>query len=48
MAPTKHAATKRPTSKCARTNSGNFKSAKVDMKYNDYYNKATTVMERVV
>ena len=25
-----------------------FKSAEADMKYNDYYNKATIIMERVV
>ena len=48
MAPTKHAATKRPTSKCARTDSNKFKSAKADMKYNYCYNKATIIMERVV
>ena len=48
MAPTKHAATKRPTSKRARTDSDNFKSVEADMKYNDCYNKATIIMERVV
>ena len=48
MAPTKHAATKRPTSKRARTDSDNFKSVEANMKYNDYYNKATIIMERVV
>ena len=48
MAPTKHAATKRPTSKRARTDSDNFKSAEANMKYNDCYNKATIIMERVV
>ena len=48
MALTKHAATKRPTSKRARTDSDNFKSAKADMKYNDCYNKATIIMEMVV
>ena len=48
MAPTKHAATKRPTSKHARTDSDNFKSAEANMKYNDFYNKATIIMEMVV
>ena len=48
MAPTKHAATKKQSSKCARTNSDHFKSTEADMKYNDYYNKATIIMERVV
>ena len=48
MAPTKHAATKRPTSKHARTDFDNFKSAEANMKYNDCYNKATIIMERVV
>ena len=37
MAPTKHAATKKPTSKCARIDSDHFKSAEADMKYNDYH-----------
>ena len=48
MAPTKHAATKKSSSKRARTNSDCFKSTKADMKYNGCYNKATIVMERVV
>ena len=48
MAPTKQAATKRPTSKRARTDSDNCKSVEADMKYNDCYNKATIIMERVV
>ena len=48
MAPIKHAATKKSSSKRARTDSDRFKSAEVDMKYNDCYNKATIVMERVV
>ena len=48
MAPTKHAATKKQSSKCARTNSDHFKSNEADMKYNDCYNKATIIMERVV
>ena len=47
MAPTKHAATKK-TSKCARTDSDNFKSAEADMKYNDCYKGTTIIMERVV
>ena len=48
MSPTKHSASKRPTSKCACTNSNNFKSIKVDLKYNDCYKRATIIMERVV
>lgn len=48
IAYTKHAATKKPTSKRARTDSDYFKSAETDMKYNDCYNKATIIMERVV
>ena len=48
MDPTKHAATKRPTSKHACTDFDNLKSARADMKYNDCYNKATIIMERVV
>ena len=48
MAPTKHAATKRPISKRGHTDSNNFKSVEADMKYNDCYNKATIIMERVV
>ena len=44
MAPTKHAATKKPSSKRARTNSNHFKSA---MKFNDCYKGATIIMERV-
>ena len=47
MAPTKHATTKK-SSKHARTNSDNFKSAEADMKYNDCYKGATIIMERVV
>ena len=45
MTSTKHAATKKQTSKRARTDSDHFKSAKADMKYNDCYNKATIIME---
>ena len=48
MAPTKHAATKKSTSKCACTDSDHFKSVEADMRYNDCYNKATIIMERVV
>ena len=48
MAPTKHAATKKPSSKRARIDSDNFRSAEVDMKYNDCYKGATIIMERVV
>ena len=46
MAPTKHTATKKPSSKRARTDS--FKSAEADMKYNDCYKDKTIIMERVV
>ena len=48
MAPTKHAAPKRSSSKRARTDSDHFNSAKADMKYNDCYNKATIIMEKVI
>ena len=48
MAPTKHPATKKPSSKCARTDCDHFKSAKADMKYNDCYKDKTIIMERVV
>ena len=48
MAPTKHAATKKPSSKSARIDSDNFKSAKADMKYNDCYKDKTIIMERLV
>ena len=48
MSPTKHSASKKPTSKCAHTDSDNFKSMEVDLKYNDYYKRATIIMERVV
>ena len=48
MAPTKHAATKKPTSKHARTDSDHFKSAEADIKYNDCYKDKTIIMERVV
>ena len=46
MAPTKP--TKKPSSKCACTDSDHFKSADADMKYNDCYKGATIIMERVV
>ena len=48
MAPTKHAATKKSSSKRACTDYDRFKSVEADMKCNDYYNKATIDMERVV
>ena len=48
MSPIKHVASKRSSSKCACTNSDNFKSAEADMKYNDFYKRATIIMERVV
>ena len=48
MAPTKHIATKKPSSKCACTDFDHFKSADADMKYNDCYKGATIIMERVV
>ena len=48
MAPSKHAATKKQTSKRAHTDSDHFKSTEADMKYNDCYNKATIIMEWVV
>ena len=48
MAPTKHAATKKPSSKRARTNSDHFRSIEVDMKYNDCYKDKTIIMDRVV
>ena len=48
MAPTKHAATKKPFSKRARTDSNHFKSTEANMKYNDCYKDKTIIMERVV
>ena len=48
MSPTKHSASKKPSSKRARTDSDNFKSMEADLKYNYYYKKATIIMERVV
>ena len=37
-----------PTSKRARTDSNNFKSIEANLKYNDYYKRATIIVERVV
>ena len=48
MAPTKHTATKKPSSKRARIDSDHFKSVKANMKYNDCYKDKTIIMERVV
>ena len=48
MAPTKHAATKKPSSKCSRTDSDHFKFVDADMKFSDCYKEATIIMERVV
>ena len=48
MSPTKHAASKKSSSKRACTNSDHFKSAEANMKYNDCYKRATIIMERVV
>ena len=48
MAPTKHATTKKPSSKCVCTDFDHFKSANDDMKYNDCYKGATIIMEKVV
>ena len=48
MTPTKHAATKKPTSKRARIDSNQIKSAEADMKYNDCYKDKTIIMERIV
>ena len=48
MAPAKHAAPKSSSSKRARTDSNNFKSAEANMKYNDCYKRVTIIMERVV
>ena len=48
MSPIKHSASKKPASKRAHTDSDNFKSTEVDMKYNGCYKRATIIMERVV
>ena len=47
MSPTKHSASKK-SSKCARTDSDNFKSVEADMAYNNCYKQAMINMERVV
>ena len=47
MSPTKHSTTKK-SSKCACTDSDNFKSVEADLAYNDCYKKATIIMERVM
>ena len=47
MSPTKHSVSKK-SSKRACMDSNNFKSVEVDMAYNDCYNRATIIMERVV
>ena len=48
MAPTKHAASKKPSSKRAHTDSNHFKSTEANMKYNDCCKDKTIIMERVV
>ena len=48
MAPTKHIANKKPSSKHARTDSDHFTSTNADMKYNDCYKGETIIMEKVV
>ena len=48
MSPTKHLASKKPSSKHACTDSDNFRSLEADLKYNDCYKRATIIMERVV
>ena len=48
MPPTKHSASKKPTSKHARIDFDNFRSMEVDLKYNDCYKRATIIMKRVV
>ena len=48
MSPTKRSAPKRPTSKCAGTDSDNFYFIEADLKYNDCYKRATIIIERVV
>ena len=48
MAPTKHAATKKPLSKRTHTDFDNFRLAEADMKYNGCYKDKTIIMERVV
>ena len=48
ISPTKHSASKKPTLKRACIDSDNFKSMEANLKYNDYYKRATIIMERVV
>lgn len=48
MSPIKHAAPKRSSSKHARIDSNNFRSAEDDMKYNDCDKDKKIIMERVV
>ena len=48
ISPTKHSASKKPSSKHARIDFDNFKFMKADLKYNDCYKRATIIMERVV
>ena len=47
MSPTKHSASNK-SFKSARTDFDNFISADADMAYNDWYKRATIIMERVV
>ena len=47
MSPTKHSATKK-SSKHPRTDSENFRTIEADIAYNDFYKKATIIMERIV
>ena len=47
MSPTKHSAFKK-SSKCACTDSDNFKFVEADMAYNNCYKRAMIIMERVV
>ena len=46
-APTKDSASKK-SSKHPRTDSKNFRTIEADMAYNDFYKKATIIMERVI
>ena len=48
MSPTKHVAPRRSSSKHARTDSDNFRSAEADMKYNDCYKDKKIIMERII
>ena len=47
MSPTKHTATKK-SSKHPCMDSENFRTIEADIAYNDFYKKATIIMERVV